>query len=186
MNYTAKITALHHRHALATARAAEEEAAATTAADNLTAAHQAQAAAQHIAEATQQQAQGRIAAIVSRCLLAVFGDDAYDFRIVFERKRGKTEAALLFARGGLEADPLTATGGGVVDVAAFALRLAALMLSRPPARRLLVVDEPFRFVSTEFRPQVRRLLETLAEEMGVQIILVTHAPEFSIGKVVSL
>jgi ABC-type Fe3+/spermidine/putrescine transport system ATPase subunit len=83
-------------------------------------------------------------------------------------------------------DPLDATGGGVCDVAAFALRVACLMLSQPPKRRLLVADEPFRFVSEEYRPAVRQMIETLADELGIQFILVTHATEFEIGKVVRL
>lgn len=144
----------------------------------------AQELAQRVAEAVQESAHQQIAAVVTRCLGAVFGEDAYEFRIRFERKRGKTEAKLLFARDGLEVDPLSAAGGGVVDVAAFALRLACLVLSRPRKRLLLILDEPFKHLSKDYRPQVRRLVETLAKEMGVQFIFVSHAPDLATGKVV--
>ena len=180
------VAALRHRHAAADARAVTERDAAAETAARRDATQQAQAALQHIAAAVQQQAQGRIASIVSRCLRAVFGPDAYEFKIEFERKRGKTEARLLFVRDGLEVDPLTASGGGAVDVAAFALRLAGLMLSRPPLRRLLVLDEPWRFLSSDRRPALRRLVEQLAAELDVQIILVTHSPDFVIGRCVEI
>ena len=138
------------------------------------------------AKEVQSQVHSRISGIVTRCLRSVFEDDAYEFLISFEMIRGKTEARLTFVRDGIEVDPLTASGGGVVDVAAFALRLAALVLSRPQRRRLLVLDEPFRFVSKEYRPRVASLLETLSTEMDIQFILVTHDPAFHLGKVIEL
>lgn len=146
---------------------------------------EAQELAQHVAQQVQQQAHDQIAGVVSRCLSAVF-DEPYIFRIVFERKRGRTEARLSFERDGMEVDPLTASGGGVVDVAAFALRLSCLMLAQPPLRRVMILDEPFRFVSEDYRERVRKLLETLAEEMGVQFVLVTHMNELKTGTVVEL
>lgn len=147
---------------------------------------EAQRLVQGVAEAVQHQAHQRIASVVSRCLEAVFGEEAYAFKIHFEQKRGKTEARLAFVRGDIEVAPCDGAGGGVVDVAAFALRLACLILSRPQRRRLLVLDEPFRFLSREYRPRVRDLLLTLSREMGAQIIMVTHAEDLVTGKVVEL
>ena len=140
---------------------------------------------QHLAQAVQQQAHTRIATVVSTCLSIVF-DQPYEFKILFERKRGRTEALLRFSRGGLDVDPLTASGGGVVDVAAFALRAACLMLHRPRLRRLLVLDEPFRFVSADYQPNVRAMMEQMAKEMDLQIVQVTHNEQLITGKVVEL
>lgn len=141
---------------------------------------------QSLAATVQQQAHRRIASVVSRCLEAVFEEDAYEFKINFEEKRGKTEARLLFCRDGLEVEPLEAAGGGVVDVASFALRLACLVLQRPVRRRLLCLDEPFRFLSKAYRPRLKGLLMSLANEFNVQFIMVTHIPDLMTGKVVEL
>jgi DNA repair exonuclease SbcCD ATPase subunit len=149
---------------------------------NHTAAMEAQKIVQALAESIQQEAHGRIAGVVSRCLAAVF-EDPYEFRIVFEQTRGRTEARLVFVRDGVEVNPIDSSGGGVVDVAAFALRLSCLMLSRPARRRVVVMDEPFRFVSKAYRPAVAVLLEQLAKELAVQFIIVTHFPELAIGRV---
>ena len=138
---------------------------------------------QGVAAAVQTQVHGRISAIVTKCLSAIF-EDPYSFEIIFEQKRGKTEARLVFRRNGNEVDPLAGSGLGVVDVAAFALRLANLMLSRPPRRRLLVLDEPWKHLSAGHRPAMRLLIEELAKEMGVQFVIVTHSDEFRMGKVV--
>jgi hypothetical protein len=129
---------------------------------------EAQEILQHLAQAVQQQAHAKISEVVSFCLSAVF-DDPYVFKIVFERKRGKTEANLRFVRRKLDADPLTASGGGVVDVAAFALRVACLVLHRPRLSRVVVIDEGFRFVSAKYRANVRSMLEQLSEDLRVQI-----------------
>lgn len=149
-------------------------------------AQEAQEVLQHLAQAVQQQVHQRISEVVTSCLAAVFEGGSYEFRIVFERKRGRTEASLRFVRDGLELDPLTATGGGMVDVAAFALRVACLILHRPRLSRVIVLDEPFKFVSAQYRQNIRVMLEKLSQDMDIQIIMVTHIEELEIGDVIEL
>ena len=143
-------------------------------------------AGQAIALAVQQRVHDRLAPVVTRCLAAVF-DDPYEFNIGFERKRGRTETPLSFIRNGYTLDPLEAAGGGAVDVAAFGLRLACLMLQRPAPRRLIVMDEPFKFLHNPvWRARACDLMVALANELGVQFIMVTGEQEFEIGKVIHL
>ena len=140
---------------------------------------------QAVAAAVQSKVHESIASVVSRCLEAVF-EEPYEFDLAFVEKRGRTEAEMKFERDGELVDPMTASGGGVVDVGAFAARVARLMLARPLRRPLLVLDEPFRFVSRDFRPRVRRLIESLADEMDIQFVIVTHDPQLAVGKVVEV
>jgi predicted ATPase len=162
----------------------EAELAAATAA--LEAGREAQAAAQSAAQLVQEQAHARIASLTAQCLRAVFGPEAYDFAVVFERKRGRTEASLVLRRGGRDYDAADSAGGGVVDVASFALRLACLMMNKPPLRRFLALDEPFKHLSEEYRPAARALLEQLSGELQVQIVMVTHDPALAVGDVVQI
>lgn len=145
---------------------------------------EATALAQAVAARVQTHAHARIAEIVTKCL-AIF-EEPYAFRIHFDRKRGRTEARLTFERDGVEVDPLSASGGGCVDVAAFALRVACLVLARPALRRVLVLDEPFRFVSPEYRGKVKKLLESLASDLGIQFVVVTHDNALRAGRVVRI
>jgi DNA repair exonuclease SbcCD ATPase subunit len=145
----------------------------------------AQTTLQRIAQGVQRQAHKRICDVVSSCLSIVF-DKPYAFHIEFERKRGKTEAKLLFLRDGLEVDPISSSGGGMIDVAAFALRVACLVLHRPRLSKLLVLDEPFRFVSSQFQDNVRQMLEELSKDMKIQIVMVTHNPNLATGKIVNI
>jgi len=180
-----KVEQLKARHWQSEGKVRDETAHLDEAEREVKTVEKAQIVVQEVAAAVQQQAHRSIAGVVSRCLEAVF-DDPYEFRIAFEQKRGKTEAVLKFVRNGAVVDPMTASGGGVVDVAAFALRLACLVLSRPAKRRLLVLDEPFRFLSRDLRPKVKQLIETLAEEMKIQFVVVTHDPALTAGKVIEL
>lgn len=186
MNHRAQIDKLKSRLELAKLRAKTDRIAVSDAEDALQNAEEARVLIQQVGQAVQREAHDRLAGVVTRCLEQVF-DEPYEFKIVFERKRNQTEARLVFVRDGFEVSPLDAAGGGVVDAAAFALRLSCLMLRRPASRRLLVLDEPFKFVSAEYRPRVKQMIEQLAEKMQTQIIMVTHVPELAAaGKVVEL
>jgi len=172
------------QHAISARRDARAQAAAAE--EQLTHATEARKIVQTLAATVQQTIHSHIAGIVSRCLKAVFGKEAPDFNILFEEKRGKTEARLVFVVNGEEVDPMFASGGGIIDVASFALRCAVIMLNRPKLRPVLFLDEPFRFLSVEYRTTMRVVLEQLADELGFQFVMVTHIPEFSVGHCVNV
>jgi DNA repair exonuclease SbcCD ATPase subunit len=144
--------------------------------------------AQDLAQTIQQQAHNQIAQVVGLCLQTVFdGDDSYDFKIRFDKKRNKTEAKLILLKNGHEIENiLEDDSGGVIDVAAFALRLSCLVLTKPILRKLIILDEPFKFVSEEFRPNIKEMLMTLSKKFGIQFLLVTHIKELEAGKIISL
>lgn len=146
---------------------------------------EAQQILQAVAQAVQNRAHEQVAKIVGRCLRTVF-DRPYEFFIDFRKKRGKTEAKLRFTLGGEDVDPVDEDGGGVLDVAAFALRLANLLMAVPKKRRLLVLDEPLKMLSRDHGPRVRELIEMLSRELRVQIVMVTHDPNLVAGKVVRI
>jgi DNA repair exonuclease SbcCD ATPase subunit len=146
----------------------------------------AQVIAQEVAQVVQKQAHDRIEGVVCKCLEAVFGT-LYGFRIDFQRKRGRTEANLLLLKDGHEIqDPLNADSGGVIDVAALALRLACIVLAKPTLKRIIIMDEPFRNLDMENRERIRILLEELSEDFKVQFIIVTHEDAFKTGKVIKI
>jgi ABC-type Mn2+/Zn2+ transport system ATPase subunit len=151
---------------------------------------EAQKIVQLVAENVQNQVHSRISGVVSRCLEAVFGGDLgrLEFKIRFERKRGKTDAILEFLDGGITInDPVNELGMGVIEVAAFALRLACVHTVRPAISKLLILDEPFKSIhSPVYRQRMANLLMELSMEMDFQIIIVTGIPEYEIGTVIRL
>ena len=183
----ARTDALLAKRDYALRRVEEEQDALGAARVRLADLTEARTVLQGAATAVQEHAHRRIASVVTRCLRSVFGENAHEFRITFVPKRGRTEAVLSFVRDGEEMDPLGSCGGGMADVASFALRLVALVLARPRRRKLLVLDEPMKNVNgTEYQGRVGELLELLAAEFGVQIVLVTDDDWLKIGKVIEL
>jgi len=123
---------------------------------------------------TQQTLQFHISNTVSMALSSVF-DDAYEMVVEFVQRRGKTECDLLFGRGDNQVNPLSASGGGAVDVASFALRIASWSMQLPRTRNVLLLDEPFKNVSEGLLPKASELLKQVSEQLGLQIIMVTHS-----------
>ena len=124
--------------------------------------------------ATQGQLSWHIQDIVSLALASVF-PDPYEFEVNFILNRNKTECVLgLVSKDGQKLHPLNATGGGVVDVAAFALRVASCSMQVPAVRPVLILDEPFRYLSTDYQQAAGQLPTEIADKIGYQIICVTH------------
>ena len=115
-------------------------------------------------------------------------DEPYEFMFRFDKKRGKTEARKVFYRDGLELDdPLNEVGGGVIDIASFALRVAYILLSHPPKRRFIALDESFKCVRGEDnKRRTRKMLQLLAEKKGFQFLINTDIPEYRLGKIIEM
>jgi len=122
---------------------------------------------------TQQQLQYHISDITSLALNAVF-PDPYTLEVEFVQRRNKTECDLYFARDGNRVDPITASGGGAVDVAAFALRIAAWSMQRPHSRNTIILDEPLRFLSADLQEYASQMIKELSQKLGIQFIIITH------------
>lgn len=149
------------------------------------ASEKAQEIIQLVAQAVQQTTHERVAGVVSKCLAAVF-PEPYEFKIHFERKRGKTEARPVLVRGGRELSPLDGVGGGVLDVTAFALRVVSITATVPKIRPLLVLDEPMKNLSRQYQPAAAEMVQALSKEFGIQFVIVTHNDAFRIGKVIEV
>lgn len=130
---------------------------------------------QEIATITQKKVEERISGIVSLALEAVF-QDPYKFVLEFVPKRNQTECILHFEKNNERVKPIAAAGGGTVDVAAFALRIAFLSIDRK-SRRVLICDEPFRFVSRNYLPRINKIMQVLSDKYAIQFIIVTHIKE---------
>jgi DNA repair exonuclease SbcCD ATPase subunit len=119
-----------------------------------------------------QQLEARITNIVSLALSAVF-PDPYEFQLRFVERRNQTEADFLLLKDGEVSNIIDSVGGGVLDVVAFALRVAALSLVK--GQRLIVLDEPFKHLSPGLQPKASEMMRQLSENLGVQFIMVSHA-----------
>lgn len=127
---------------------------------------------------TQQALAIHISDITSLALASVF-NDSYELKVDFIKRRNKTECDLLFSRNDIEINPLEAAGGGAVDVAAFALRVASWSMQHPRTRPIIILDEPMRFLSTDLQPKASEMLKQISEKLGIQFIIITHEEELT-------
>lgn len=115
----------------------------------------------------------RISSIVSLALSSTGFD--YSFVIKFVQRRGTTEADLLFVKDGEELNPLTCSGGGALDIASFALRIAIWSLNKKSP--VFILDEPFKHLSKDMQVACGQMMHALAEKFSLQIIMVSHNEE---------
>ena len=128
-----------------------------------------------IAGEVQVEVEKALSGVVTSALRSVFGPK-YEFHASFDNRRRNPTCTFSLSSGGAEMDPMEASGGGVVDVVAFALRVALLCMWAEPCRKTLVLDEPFRFVSEDLQESVARMMKQLSEDLGIQVLMVTHSP----------
>lgn len=135
---------------------------------------EAQVFLQKKAQETQNQLKFHIEDIVQLCLDTCF-PDRYEFKLEFEIKRGKTEAALICYDNGEEFDIMDAADGGPADIFAFGLRIAAWALGR--TRNTMILDEPVKFLSDDLQPRFGEIIRELSRTLKLQMIIVTHRME---------
>lgn len=139
---------------------------------------EAQTFLQKVAQETQEHLKFKIEDIVNLALETCFPNE-YTFQLNFNIARGKTEAELVFLSQSTNrpVDPMNASGGGVVDIACFALRIASYVLEQG-IDNVIVLDEPMKFVSKDLLESAGQILKTLSNKLNLQIIMVTHENKF--------
>lgn len=129
---------------------------------------------QTVAQATQKQLEFQVSDLATTAMRAVF-PEPYEMVLRFEARRGRSEADLLFKRGEAEIDPVSSSGGGPVDVAAFALKVSLWSLVRMLTRPIMMMDESFRYVSSDLQSKAGEFLSAVSHRLGLQLIMVTHS-----------
>ena len=130
---------------------------------------------QTIAQEVQSKLSSKIDNIVNLGLATCF--PSYSFEMKYVPSRGKTEVQFIFKEGEFVIDPMSQVGGGLVDVAAFLLRIAVYSISN--VNNTLVFDEPGKFISAGLRQKFSEVLKILSERLNLQILEVTHVREFA-------
>lgn len=123
---------------------------------------------------TQEKLQFHISDITSLALDAVMPEDPYKLTMQFVDRRDKNECDLRFERQGNLMKPLDSSGVGAIDVASFALRIAAWSIQFPKSRPVIILDEPFKFLDKSKHGRASEMLKELSLKLGLQFIIVTH------------
>jgi DNA repair ATPase RecN len=136
-----------------------------------------------IGKTTQEQVKQYIEDTVTLALQSVYGH-LYRFVVKFEyNKRDQLEVQFFLDKGGklLELRKNT-TGGGVVDLCAFSMRMVVWVLDdEKPSPPIMIMDEPFKNVSAKFIASVSEVVKQVSQMLQIQFIIVTHNETFIIN-----
>ena len=137
-----------------------------------------------LGEERQIKAQTVIEGLVTRGLQQIF-DDSLSFHII-QTTKGKTASVEFLVRTTLadgravDTPVMDARGGGLAATIGFLLRVVILLLRNGKDKEnILILDETFAMVSAEYLDGLGEFLREIREKTGIQIILVTHQPEFT-------
>jgi len=106
----------------------------------------------------------------------IIHDQKLTFNIRQESKYNRLAMKFILEDDGIEGDPVQSYGGGAAVIISFILRIA--VMSRMKMANLLILDESLMAISKEYVPAAGAFIRQLSEETGINILLVTHNPEF--------
>jgi hypothetical protein len=134
-----------------------------------------------LVESEQAQVLTVVEELVTEGLQSIFGDE-YEFKMLVERKRGMVTLDFRLVTtwpDRVVTTPLAgARGGGLLAVIGFVLRVVLLSVFKDRSRLMLVLDETFGQVSSEYIEPLMHFVKKLIDELGVQVVMVTHDPSW--------
>lgn len=117
--------------------------------------------------------------IITTALNHIIGED-YKFVMAFGRRGNQQEVDFNVQSNSLKLplDPMDTSGGGVIDIVAFALRVATLELHRPRIDGPILLDETFKHLSQGHLDAAADFMNAVSKKTSRQIIMVSHKQEF--------
>lgn len=154
-------------------------------------AEKAKAVLESYAVEQQTELQQAVESLCTRGLQAVF-QKPLEFKMHFKVLRGQPECSFsVISRVGdepVEMDIPNSFGGGLAVVCAVLLRVVVLkyLVEQGKVAPLLVLDEPLAALSPDYsageaeslRSHMAEFLGSVSRELGVQILMVTHEPDY--------
>lgn len=123
----------------------------------------------------QQQVKARFEKLATAALQWIYRDQDLSLKVELGQRGSNPTLNFLIKTGDIELDPLSSTGGGVVQVLALVLRLAVLEALH--VRGPLLLDEPLSQLSRNYQERAGEFLNQYSARTGRQILLVSHSPE---------
>ena len=131
-----------------------------------------------VQQETREQVKDGFEKIVTHALRYIFNED-YSFELEFGRRGNLQELDFNVKTPHCQEplDPLSTSGGTILDILSLALRVSLLELSKPKLEGFLILDEPFKHVSSKHVEAARKFLDVIAQKINRQIIMISHKKE---------
>ena len=118
---------------------------------------------------------GKMAGLITYGLKTIFDDQNLSFQPVIGRKNDKVNIELKTINNGIEGE-FGSFGGSVAVIESFLLRLICMLKLK--LARVMLLDETFASVGYEYIQNTSKLIGELSKKLGLDVLLVTHQPEF--------
>lgn len=138
----------------------------------------AQEVIQEVARQTQTEIKIHVTDIVNLALGSIPFEERPDyFDVDFVIRRNQTECDLFYMQNGNRMNPLTSSGGGLLDITSFALQIACWSLQFKNKNNTIILDEPFKNINDpekklnlmEFTCEMVR---KIADKLNIQFIII--------------
>jgi hypothetical protein len=127
----------------------------------------------NLIEQLQQNLQHNISELGTLAIETVF-EDPYKLVVEFVRRRNKMECDIYFLNVDEQRVEPKYGGGGALDIASFALRIASWSMYKPRLRNVLILDEPGKHIKgQQANLNALKMIKELSEKQGLQIIMVS-------------
>lgn len=137
--------------------------------------------------------QQAVESLVTRGLQTVFQEDLrfkLDFKVVRNQPEVSFSIVSQVGEETVETDIVNSYGGGLAVVCATLLRIIVLryLVAHGKVDPILILDEPLAALSPHYgerdaeslRTRMAEFLRVVADELGVQLLLVTHEPDYGV------
>ena len=127
----------------------------------------------------------KISELITQGIWSVMKDKSYLYQIEIDIKRNSvvyTQLVSSASTGTKRVKLLDGFGGGLLNLISFLLRVLIVLYNSKgdDAIKYVVLDEPFRNLSVEYRDAAAALVKELADKTGVQFIIISHEPEIDV------
>lgn len=118
--------------------------------------------------------------IASNAINYIFNSDEYSFHLDFSRRGnlGELDFSVQTPDKPEALDILKTDAGGIKNVVSIALRIILMQVSSPKIEGLIIFDESFANLSSEYQPRASMFLRKITEKFKRQIVMITHSNEF--------
>jgi DNA repair exonuclease SbcCD ATPase subunit len=129
------------------------------------------------AEWSRERVKVKLETLVNSALSFVFPDKQMFFKLIGKKTKTGLQYDIYIETDGTITSVFDAKGGGVLDIASLALRIAYLKLYEGSLGQVLILDEPFKNLDIERISNAVAWLSHICKELGIMIITATHITE---------
>jgi len=156
-------------------RKGELEVEINTLQEDINLLNQVSAVLKHLVDIMVKDEISKMAGLVTYGLKAVFDDQDLTFYPHITKKNEKIHIELKTKNKGIEGE-FGSFGGSVAVIESFLLRVLCILKMK--LSRLLLLDETFASVGSEYIANTSKLISEMSKKLGVDVLLVTHQKEF--------